>query len=385
MQNLQNIFIIAGEASGDLHAAAVITELKKLSPALQISGIGGTAMQNAGAKILIDAKNLAVMGLFEILAHLTVIYSALQTVKYYLKQQKPNLIILVDYAGFNLRVAKIAKQLNIPVLYFISPKIWAWHSSRVYKIAKLVDTMAVILPFEVEFYKERVALDVRYVGNPLVDCVKTTFNKEQAYDYFNLNANYPIIGLLPGSRKMEINRLLPILLQTAELLKKRYPNIQFILPIASTISPTLLANHLKSHKLTIRIVANKTYEAMQICQAMAVASGTATLEAMILNVPLTIVYKISPLSYLLRFLVKIKYIGLGNIIANEEVAKELIQANANPQTIFAELCQLLEDQPYRQAVLIKLSGIRQLLGEEGAARRVAKIAKKMLDREATQP
>ena len=370
----KRILIVSGEASGDMYAARVITEMHDLDPSLYFFGMGGDNMRAVGTHILVDAKDLAVVGIVEVLSKFNVIYSALKKVKTILKKSPPDLVILIDYPGFNLRIAKMAKQAGVQVLYYISPQIWAWRKNRIHTIKKYVDWMAVILPFEAKIY-EQAQIPVTFVGHPIVEQLS-----HQIGDNVKKTKDPKTICLMPGSRSGEIKHLLPIILESAKLLKKFYPSLQFLLPLAPTILLSEIAPYLSRFpELNIQLIQNQTYDAIQNSHAVITASGTATLEIALLGLPMVIIYKLSPLSYfILKRLAKINAIGLCNIIAEKCIVPELIQNDANPEKITAEIKRFLEDSEYRHQTEKNLAEMKIKLGDPGASKKVAGLAMNLL-------
>jgi len=293
---LKRVLIIAGESSGDLHAAELIKATHAMEPDINFSGIGGDKMRQCGAEILIDNREMAVVGIVEVLTHFTVIRRAYNMIKQSLKSAPPDLLILVDYPGFNLRLAKLAHKQGVKTLYFISPQLWAWKQGRIKIIKKCIDKMAVILPFEVDFYKRR-DVDAVYVGNSLIHTVKTTLTKEQAYKKFNLAPNKKIIALLPGSRNSEIKYNFSTLLDSAKLIKQHYPDVQFVMPLANTLSENKLKSLIDEKRCDIKLISNDLYNLLQLCDSAISISGTVTLEIALLGIPCVIIYKLSPLSF----------------------------------------------------------------------------------------
>jgi len=358
------IYISAGEASGDMHAANLVRTLKHNHPGLLFYGMGSKLMQEAGVKLIVNSKELALIGAVKILTNFFKIFSAFSAMRKAIYKHKPALVILVDYPGFNLRLAKVAKKAGCKVLYYISPKVWAWHQSRVLTIKKYVDTMAVIFPFEVEFYKQW-QIPVAFVGNPLTETVKATQTPENFKRELNLSLSAKTIVLLPGSRKGEIERLLPVMLKAAAILVKELGDVQFVLPLASSLTQEDLAPYLSNSTLKIKLIANNTYNAINSCDAAIVASGTATLETALLAVPLVIIYKTSNIeAFIIRRLIKINFVGLCNILAGKEVAKELLQDDATPENIAEEITKLILDQAYRQETIAQLQQVKASLQGE---------------------
>jgi lipid-A-disaccharide synthase len=285
------------------------------------------------------------------------------------------LIIFIDYPGFNLHMAKHAKLAGVKVLYYVSPQIWAWRYGRIKKIKKYVDRMAVLFGFEEKIYQKE-NVPVNFVGHPLIDNAVPTLSREQAYQQFALNPNQPIVGLFPGSRRQEISRLLPDIVNTVRLLQQRMPTIQWILPLASNLSLDDVRDYLIPE---IKVIQNNTYNVLPLCDTAIAASGTVTLEIAINQVPLVIIYKVTPFSYWLgKTLLYIPFIGLCNIVAGERVAVELIQKAATPEAIVAEVSQLLFEKNYRQTAIEKLAKVKENLGEKGSSARVAQVVLDML-------
>ncbi|HEY5976120.1 MAG TPA: lipid-A-disaccharide synthase [Geobacteraceae bacterium] len=368
--------IVAGEASGDMYGARLVDEARQLDPTVAFFGIGGTAMRAVGVDTLVDANKLAVMGLVEVVSHFRVIARAFTTLKRIIRTTPPDLLILIDYPGFNLRLAAVAKAAGVPVLYYISPKVWAWRPGRAKKIAATVNHVAVIFPFEVPIY-EKVGVTVTFVGHPLLEMVMPTMTRAGALDAFNLEGGR-VVGLFPGSRRNEITSLLPVMLETATLLKKRFPDLRFVLPLATSIEPGLVEGLLAGASVEVTVSQGKNYDVMQVCDAIIAASGTVTLEIAMLGIPEVIIYKVAPLTYAVgKRLVKVAHVGIGNIVANERVVPELLQDEAEPVRIAAEVGRYLTDHDYRDGVVAKLRTVRDRLGTPGASQRVARLALSM--------
>ncbi len=329
--------IVAGEASGDLHGANLVREALKIDPELHFLGIGGQRMREAGVETLVDAAKMAVVGLVEVVAHFDVIFHAYSVLKKIIATDPPDLLILIDYPDFNLRIARLAKARGVKVLYYISPQVWAWRVGRVKKIGRLVDRMAVVFPFEVPFY-EREGVPVSFVGHPLVDIVHPTRDHAEALASFGLDPGRPTVGLFPGSRKSEVRTLLPTILATATLLRKRFPDVQFLLPLASSLTRADLAPWLEGAGIEVTVVEGRGYDVMQACDAIVTVSGTVTLEIALIGVPMVIIYRVSPLTYTVgKRLIRVDHIGLCNIVAGERVVQELIQHDAEPGKIAGKL------------------------------------------------
>jgi lipid-A-disaccharide synthase len=375
----KQVLIVAGEASGDHHAARLVEELHQIDPSVHFAGIGGERMKKAGVEILVDSADMAVVGLVEVLANYRFLKGVLDQMRDELRQRRPDMLILVDYPDFNLRLAKTAKELGIKVLYYISPQIWAWRQKRVFKIKKLVDMMAVVFPFEVPFY-EQAGVPVRFVGHPLVDEVRSKLSHEQAEQEFGLDSSRPVLGLFPGSRRSEIKRLLPILLESAALVHKQRPDVQFILPRASTLSEEFLTPYLSETDLDIHVIPGRSYDVTRACDAIVSASGTATLEIALMQVPLVVIYKIASLSYrIVSRMLKIDHVALCNIVAGERVVPELIQHDATPQRISHAALELLTNNDKAAAMRQHQEVVREKLGGSGGSRNVAELALELLN------
>ncbi|MDO9026248.1 MAG: lipid-A-disaccharide synthase [bacterium] len=368
---MSKLMIIAGEISGDLHGGQLVKELKTLDPGLEIFGIGGDRMQAGGMELLYHVNELSFMGLAEVLGHLPFIRSVMKKLEGELYTRKPDAVVLIDYPGFNLRFARKVKKAGIPVVYFISPKVWAWGRGRVRKIRKLVDKMLCILPFEEEFYRGR-RVNACYVGNPLMDAVNPGQSREQFYKNNGMDPKLPLLGLLPGSRKQEIELILPVMLQTAMMLKGKDPALQFALGLAPGMDRERVEDMIAVSGLEVTLIESSAYGLMAHSRLLLVASGTATLEAGISGTPMIIIYKTSPLTYFIgRRLIKVPDIGLVNLVAGKRVVPEFLQGEARPGAIFLMAQVLLAEGRPRQVVMAELAKIRDILGEPGAAKRAA--------------
>ena len=374
----KRIMIVAGEASGDLHGASLVRAARKLDPGLFFFGIGGPRMREAGVETLVDASQMAVVGLVEVIAHFGIISHAYLTLRKIITTEPPDLLILIDYPDFNLRIARLARRAGVRVLYYISPQVWAWRVGRVKKIGGVVDRMAVVFPFEVPFY-EREGVPVTFVGHPLVDAVHPSMPRAEAQAIFGLDPARQTVGLFPGSRIHEIERLLPVILESARILKERFPDLQFILPLASSLTPGDIAPYLQSSGLDVKVAEGRGYDVMQVCDAIITVSGTVTLEIALLGVPMVIIYRVSPLTYAIgRRLVKVDHMGICNIVAGERVVKELLQHDAEPAQIVREIEKILTDSDYAASIRTKLLAVREKLGSGGGPARIAELALAML-------
>lgn len=374
----KTIMIVAGEASGDMHGANLVREMLKIEPTLNFYGIGGKKMKEEKVQLLADASDMAVVGLTEVVSKLGSIFKIMNLMKRSLDERRPDLVVLIDYPDFNLPLAKAAKKRGIKVFYYISPQVWAWRKGRIGQIKKTVNKMAVILPFEVETYAQE-GFAVNYVGHPLLDLVKQNYSKEESRKKFGLAGKKITVGILPGSRLSEVEKLMPELLRAAEILKNEIKDIQYVLPLADTLEEKNVAEIISRFDLKINIITGQTYDVISCADLVLVASGTATLETALLNVPMVIVYKVSHLSYFIgRLIVDVNNIGLVNIIAGKTIVPELIQKDANGQRIADEALSILKNEDKKQKIIKELEAIRAKLGEPGAARRSAQIACDMI-------
>ncbi|MFZ1370162.1 MAG: lipid-A-disaccharide synthase [Ferruginibacter sp.] len=364
-------YIIAGEASGDLHGSNLITALKKKDAAADIRCWGGDKMQSAGATLVKHYKDLAFMGFLEVIKNLPIILKNIKFCKADILQYKPTALILIDYPGFNLRIAKWAKEQGIPVIYYISPQVWAWKENRVKLIKKCVDKMLVILPFEKDFYAKW-NYEVEYVGHPLVEVVDEFLESSIQHPVSRIqnpvsSIKYPVsantIALLPGSRQQEILKKLPIMLEVA----KHFPDYQFVVAKAPGLDEHFYAALLAPYK-NVSSVVNKTYELLVRSKAALVTSGTATLETALFGVPEVICYKGSAFSYqIAKRLINIKFIGLVNLIMDKEVVKELIQDELTIENLKHELNLLLSDETKKLQLQEDYTSLKNLMGKGGHA------------------
>jgi len=367
--------IIAGEASGDIHGAHLVKAIRALNRELDFFGIGGDALRQAGVSIRVDNSQIAVVGISEVFLKLKVLLNALRVAKQELRRIRPALLIIIDFPDFNLHVASVAKKLGIPVMYYISPQVWAWRTGRVRKIKKVVDHMVVIFPFEVAFYKKW-HVPVTFVGHPLVDNVTPRRSREKGG---NLKGENLLVGLLPGSRNDEIKRLLPTMVQAADILSEQLPGIRFVVPVASSVDRTLVETIVQRGAQRLLILTNSLRDVLDRATLVISASGTVTLEAAIAGTPMIIVYKLSPLSYWLgERLIRVKHIGLANLIAGKSIVPELIQYKASAERIANQALQMLRDEKGLADIRHQLLQVAQSLGTPGASKRAAEVAISLL-------
>jgi lipid-A-disaccharide synthase len=367
-------YIIAGEASGDLHGSHLVRELKALDSDAEFRCYGGDLMRKEGADIIRHVSELDFMGFWEILVNLRTILGFIKECKNDITQYKPDAVILIDYPGFNLRIAEFARKAGIRVFYYVSPQIWAWKQRRIYKIKRFVDRLFVILPFEKDFYA-RFGFEVDFVGHPLLDSLESFKDSGEADpDLSELFADKSLIALLPGSRKQEVKRILPVMLQVAEGFDDRY---RFVIAGASTVGEGIYERIIG--KAPIPVVYGKTYPLLLKSEAALVTSGTATLETALLNVPQVVCYKANPVSYLIaKRLVRLKYISLVNLIMNKPVVKELIQKELNDVQLAHQLKKILSDLKIREQILADYVELKRKLGGKGASKVTAELIMKYL-------
>ena len=373
MEKTKNILIVAGEASGDLHAAVLVKQIKMLQPQWRFFGLGGEKLQEQGVQICYNIVELAVVGLFEVLKNLKKFQKIFQGLLAQVEAKQPALAILVDYPGFNLRLAKELKKRNIPVIYYISPQVWAWGGERIKLIKKCVARMIVFFKFEEDLYKKE-NIPVSFVGHPLLDIVKPSLSKEDLLHKLNIPSRRYAIALLPGSREKEVKNILPIMLDTAKILAEDLPEIQFFLLRSPTVKEDVFKRILSRYKLPLYLLNNLTYDGIAASDFALVASGTATLETAILLTPMAILYKVSFLSWLyLRMIIKVPYIGMVNIIAQERVVPEFIQYEARAPKIASYIKYILTNPKELNRIKGILSSVTQKLGEKQASIRAAEV------------
>lgn len=369
---MTKIMISAGEASGDVHAAALTKEILKIDPTAQVYGMGGDGLRAAGGEVLFDIKDHGVMGLVEIILKLPSFFRLRSDFAKVMDQRRPDCLVTIDYPGFNMRLAKVARDKGIPVISFIAPSAWAWRKGRAKKVAKLVNKVAAIFPFEYEVYKEAGA-DTEFMGHPLVDIVKPSLSPAEAAVKAGKHEGRPLVLLLPGSRLQEIQRLLPAMLEAAKLVLKANPAVEFTMPRAGTIPREMLEEEINRAGVPVNIVEGDNYDVMSVADVALAASGTVTLEAALCRLPSVIVYKTAPLTaFIVRRLLNIADIGLPNIVAGRHILPELLQEDASPENMAIAVLGLLEPEAHAQA-LKDLDEVKIKLGESGAVRRVAEL------------
>ncbi|MFC1646067.1 lipid-A-disaccharide synthase [Candidatus Omnitrophota bacterium] len=378
IQGKKKIFVVAGEVSGDIHAASLIKELKVMNPSLEFMGLGGRHIQEEGAELFFDLTKIAVVGFTEVFRNLLLFRRIFFNFINRAVQEKPNVIILVDYPGFNLRLAKELKKRGFKIIYYISPQIWAWGGKRIDAIKETVDKMIVLFDFEKSLYQNK-GISVEFVGHPLLDRANQTLTKEEFIESISIENKSPVISLLPGSRNNEVRKILPVMLESAKLLYKEFPRAQFLVLSSSSVDINTYNNLMKDYNLPIQMLDSHHYNAIASSDLALVASGTATLESAILNTPMIIVYKVSFLTWAYaKSLIKIPYIGLVNVVAGKQIVPEFIQFKARPKLIAKEAIGLLKDKNKYHALQKELSQIKTHLGLPGASRRAAQSVLSLL-------
>jgi len=374
----RTILIVTAEASGDLHGAELALALRQQQSDLRILGMGGERMKLAGVELIFDNRELGVMGLVEVLHRWRSVLRAFETVKEVLDREGVDLIVLIDSPDFNLRVGRLAKQMKIPTVYYIGPKIWAWRRGRLKTVKKWIDRMLVIFPFEEPLY-QAVGVPCEFVGHPLLDEIPATLDRAALRRRYEIPDDAPVVALLPGSRRMEIDRLLDGMTEAFRRIRADLPSVIGIMPVAPSLSMSEIRQKLSARADGLRLVSGDAPQVLACADFAVVASGTATLEAAVVGTPMVIVYKVAPITMLLaRLLVKIRSAGLVNILAGRIVAPELLQSNATPERIAAVVSDYLRNPAKMQEQKMALEDVRQKLGLPGAAHRAAASILKLL-------
>jgi len=369
----KKIMIVAGEASGDLHGSGLVREMFKMQPDLEISGIGGDRMQQQGVRLLYHINEMSVLGFWDVLKRFAFFRKVYHQLVSAMEELQPDLLILIDYPGMNLKLARAAKKRAIKVFYYIAPQVWAWGSNRIQEMVRLIDKMAVIIPFEEKMF-QAAGIDAKFVGHPLLETVTSKMARDEFFQQHGLIHNQKVVGLLPGSRVLEVQRLLPEMLQTIRQLRNNHSEIQAIVSKADSVATSIYQGILHNNN-QVKLIENSTYEIMKHSDLLIVASGTATLESVLFNTPLIIVYKVDPISYLIgKQLIKIDSIGLVNVIAERKIVPEFVQRQFNSTQLLPAIEELLFDKKQRHKVINDLKKIKQKLGEPGASIKSAAIA-----------
>lgn len=368
----KHIIIIAGDPSGDLHCANLVKELKKLNPDLKFSGLGGPKLKEAGVRIYYNIVSIAALGLFDVMKKYPAFRKIFKFLLKKIEKIKPACIIMVDFGGFNLRLAK-KLQNKFPIYYYISPQVWASRAGRVKTIKKYVTKMLVIFDFEKKFYK-KYGIDAEFVGHPLVDLINPTLKKDEARKTFRLSDNNLTIALLPGSRRTEVKKILPVMLKTARIIKNELKNVQFLIVKSPHVEEIFYEDFIKGYHINLEIVEGKNYDCLNVSDFALVASGTATLETALMEVPFVVIYRMGLLNYLLyRPQVKVPNIGMVNIVAGKKIVDEFVQFGARPKRIANRVIEILKSKQKTDSIKKKLESVKSHLGASGAASRAAKI------------
>lgn len=368
------ILLSAGEASGDYYGAQLIESLYQLAPSTKFFGMGGDRMRASGCELLVNAGEVAVVGLVEVLTHLPTIRRKFNSLIAEARRRKPEAAVLIDFPDFNLRLARQLHKLDIPVFYFVSPQVWAWRSGRVKQIRKYVRRMIVIFPFEQEFYKER-GVEVSYVGHPLAYAPEPAISRAEFASRYGLDTAKPWIALLPGSRKKEVAMNLPAMAEAASRIGSQY---QYVLPVASTLDGDWLRRELHPGQVEIKLAVNSRLT-LKHARAAVVASGTATVEAALAGTPFVVVYRLAPLTWLLgRRLVRLDTFAMANLIAGRRVVTELIQRDFTAKNIVHELETILPDGPRRSQMIADLKQVRERLRDASGAQPSMRAAREVL-------
>jgi len=370
---MKKIFIVTGELSGDVHASYVVRELKNINPDITIEAVGGENLEAEGVKLFSDHSKMGVVGTDALKAIFSHIQLGSRIVNYLKNEYKPDLVLLIDYGGFNLRLAKVLKENGITVFYYISPQIWATRKGRINKIKNYISKIMLILPFEEKIHRDA-GINAEYVGHPLVSQLPFYFTREAFISENNLNPDKKIVGIFPGSRKMEINYMLDIFLNSASIIHSKDKNIQFCLGQATNISDELIQDYLNKYPdLDIKVMKNKNYALLSCSDALMLASGTITLEATLYKTPMIVSYKAPDIAYLIYLLLRyLKFVSLPNIIANKKIVEEFIQYKAKPDLIAEEILGILNDKIKRNNMKTELTKVNAQLGSKVASREVAR-------------
>ena len=370
---MPKVMISAGEASGDLHGASVAEALKSMQPDIELFGMGGSNMRTAGVDIVYDFADIGVMGFVEILRNLPNFFRLRNTLSRIMDERQPDVLVLIDYGGFHMALAQVAKKKGIPVVYYICPKAWVWGKWRAKAIAGWVEKVAAIFPFEAEIYREAGA-SVNFVGHPLVDIVHPSMDREAAYRHFGADPNRPLLLLLPGSRFQEVSSLLETMMAAAKKVWEQLPDCQFYLPVAPTIPMDRIESVVHASGVPVVFTRNSTYNLMQIADCAIAASGTVTLEAALMGLPSVIIYRVKTSTYwLVRIVANVSHVGLPNIVTGRRILPELIQNEATPDNVSRAALRLMTDPVVRAQAAADLKEVRVNLGEPGAVKRVASI------------
>jgi lipid-A-disaccharide synthase len=368
------VMIVAGEASGDMHGARLAREIMAIEPTARLFGMGGSRMRQAGVRLLYDPTSISALGFVEVLRNVQLLRRVLLRLGQVMERQKPDVLVVIDFPDFNMRLAEMARGREIPVVYYISPSVWAWRKGRAEKIGRIVNCVCAVFPFEVQVYREAGA-PVCFVGNPLVDSVRASVGRERLLSELGLDPQAPFFALLPGSREQEIRALLEPMLKAAALITDQMPRANFGVAQAHTVSGKLVERLARTTRgVSVTVVEDRTYDVLAAADAAIVASGTATLEAALLDTPMVMVYKLASSTYhIAKLLVKTPYVALPNAVAGRAVVRELLQHEVQPNAMAAEILSLWHDQERREQMRSDLAEVRRRLGKPGAVARAAQV------------
>ncbi len=375
----RRIMVVSGEESGERYGAMLVEAIKAQSENIVFSGMGGEEMRKSGVDLICDIKDLSVVGFIEVLSNIGSVLKALKNLKRHIIKERPNLLILIDFPDFNIKLAKYAKKLDVKILYFISPQVWAWRKKRIKLLSKIVDQMIVIFPFEEEFYKEA-GIKAKFVGHPLLDIIDSNAIQNTIRKEIGLDNNQRLIGLLPGSRRSEVTRILPVILQGAKLLSREFSNLTFIIPAARGLGKGFVERFMEKIDMPKPLVIyNKYYDVLDAIDFGIVASGTATIEMAMMEKPMVIVYKLNPLTYLIaKMFVRIESFGMVNLIAGREIVPEILQNQFTGRSLYENVKVFLEDNAKVEKVKYELSKVKEQLGGKGMFKRTAEIVLKII-------
>lgn len=373
----RDVFILAGEASGDTKGAGLVEAVRSIAPEVRFWGVGSRRMRAAGVEIVCDSSQLAVNGLIEAIAQGRRIWYIYRRLRAALAERRPSLVVLIDFPDFNLFFARRVNRLGIPLLWYVSPQVWAWRRYRVRKLGRRVTRMMVVFPFEAPLYQDQ-GVQVDFVGHPLVDLAKPRLGRDETMRKLDLDPARPLIGLLPGSRRSELSRIYPALLRAGELMARERPDLQFVTPVASTLDIEGVAAYTKDARVPVALGEDLSYEIMAAADVAAVATGTATLECALLDTPMIMVYRLNPITYLLKPIVNLEHYCLVNVVAQRKIVPELIQRGCTPEAIAARTLALLG--PEGEAQRRGFTEVRARLGEGGANARAARVLLDMLEK-----
>lgn len=370
---MARIFIVTGEASGDLHGANLAGAIRALRPDVELIGVGGSRMQAAGVTLLPGIRRVDTIGVSLGFAHLRAGIHNLITLAQYLRRTSLDAVVFIDHPGVNLRLARVAKWVGHRVIYYIAPQVWAWAPIRMRLIRRRVDHAVVILPFEEALYRQA-GVRCTFVGHPLLDEVAPSYDRDELRKRFGLDSSAPVVGILPGSRESEVRTLFPAMLQAAAQLSRRHPGAQFVVAQAPSIAGELLSSLSAEAGVPVHVIPNQASEVMAAADVLLVASGTATLQAAVIGTPMVLAYRVPWLTYwLARWLIRIQWIGLVNIVAGRSIVPELIQQEATPGRMAEEASRLLADKHAAGLMMAELRKVREALGLPGASRRAAEV------------